>query len=113
MTQLTMYAVRVISTQKYLPRSQRRDGRGGSHLEPVDFSDRSTWPERYAKNMMIRMYTNEADAKKLLAAWLHGKYIAHRGGDAYDEYYEDISIIPTPYRKREEMEVVPITITLP
>jgi len=39
MPELTEYAVRIKGTQCYLPRQQRRDGRGGSHLEPVDFAD--------------------------------------------------------------------------
>ena len=110
---LTEYAVRVKGTNKYLPRPQRRDGRGGSHLEPVDFSDRSTWPERYAKNMQIRSYSDKRAAKNLLSSWLQGKFVAHRGGDWWDGYYEDISLKPQPHRRAEDMEIVPITIILP
>lgn len=113
MTVLIEYAVRIKGTQMYLPRPQRRDGRGGSHLEPVDFSDRSTWPAGYEKNMQIRSYAQEKAAKNLLSSWLQGKFVASRGGDEYDGYYEDISIRKTPHRQREDMEIVPITITLP
>ena len=110
---LTEYAVRVKGTHMYLPRPQRRDGRGGSHLEPVDFADRSSWPPRYEKDMQIRSYTTKKAAQNLLSSWLQGKFTASRGGDQWDGYYEDIHIRPTPHRRREDMEVVAITITLP
>ncbi len=112
MTQLIEYAVRVRGTQKYLPRSQRRDGRGGSHLEPVDFSDRSTWPERYARDMQIRSYTTERAAKNILASWIQGKYHTTRHG-SFEDYDEDTWIEPVPSRKREDLEVVQIIIKLP
>lgn len=113
MTQLTEYAVRVRGTQKYLPRSQRRDGRGGSHLEPIDFSDRSTWPERYARDMQIRSYTTERAAKNLLASWIQGKYYQSGGKDYDGEYWQETWMKPMPERRREDLEVVQITITLP
>ena len=105
-TQLKEFAVRVRGTQKYLPRPQRRDGRGGSHLEPVDFSDRSTWPPRYAKDMQIRSYTTERAAKNFLTSWLQGKY----HGDWESGYWE---IRPQSHRRAEDMEIVQITIILP
>ena len=109
----TEYAVRVRGTHKYLPRPQRRDGRGGSHLEPVDFSDRSTWPVRYAKDMQIRSYSTERAAKNLLTSWLVGGIGCSRGNDGYDGYYEDHYVIKKPHRRAEDMEIVQITITLP
>lgn len=111
-TTLTEYAVRVKGTHKYLPRPQRRDGRGGSHLEPVDFSDRTSWPTGYEKDMQIRSYTNERNAKILLNSWLQGKFVCHRGGSD-DDYWEETEVKPQPHRIREDMEVVAITITLP
>lgn len=113
MLEITMWAVRVKGTQCYLPRPQRRDGRGGSHLEPVDFADRSSWPPRYEKDMQIRAYTTQKAANNLLSSWLRGKFTCHRGGDQYDGYYEEIDIHKTPHRVRENMEVVPLTIILP
>lgn len=107
MITITEYAVRVKGTQKYLPRSQRRDGRGGSHLEPVDFADRSSWPPKYAKDMQIRSYTTKANAKRLLAAWLQGKFYC------YDHESSDYMVEHQPNRRSEDMEIVPITITLP
>lgn len=109
---ITEYAVRVIGTQKYLPRPQRRDGRGGSHLEPVDFSDRSTWPERYARDMQIRSYTTERAAKNLLTSWLQGGVGCSRYGD-FEDYSEENYLIAKPHRKAEDMEIVQITIVLP
>lgn len=109
---LIEYAVRVKRTHKYLPRPQRRDGRGGSHLEPVDFSDRSTWPKRYTKDMQIRSYTTERAAKNLLSSWLKGKFVCYRYAD-YEDYDEDMELRPQSHRKAEDMEIVQIEIHLP
>ncbi len=109
---LTEYAVRVKGTQMYLPRPQRRDGRGGSHLEPIDFSDKSSWPKRYSKHMQIRSYPEKRAAENLLSAWLQGAVGCNRGTD-YDDYYEENYLIPKPHRNRENMEIVEITIVLP
>jgi hypothetical protein len=111
---LVEYAVRLKGTQKYLPRSQRRDGRGGSHLEPVDFTDRSSWPKGYEKNMQIRTYTTRAAAENLRRSWVQGKFYASRGGGTFDDdYYEDIWCEPVPERQLDKLEVVEITLTLP
>ena len=111
-TTITEYAVRVKGTHRYLPRPQRRDGRGGSHLEPVDFSDRSSWPKRYEKDMQIRSYTTERAAKNLLTSWLQGKFKCFRSYTSED-YYEDVWVEKQSHRIRDEMEIVQITITLP
>lgn len=102
---VVLYAVRVKGTQMYLPRSQRRDERGGSHLEPVDFSDRSTWPSRYEKNMMIRTFTTEAAAKNLLESWVKGKW--------YGDHEGEVWIKEQTHRKKEHMEIVPLELHLP
>lgn len=112
MPELTLFAIRVKGTQKYLPRSQRRDERGGSHLEPVDFTDRASWPERYSKNMMIRTWTTEAAAKSCLNTWLQGKFKASRGGDEYDGYWEEMWVEAQEHRIRDMMEIVPLTLRL-
>ena len=110
----TEYAIRIKGTQRYLPRPQRRDGRGGSHLEPIDFADPSSWPKGYEKDMQIRSYSDERAAKCMLSSWLKGGVGCHRGGGVYDDdYYEDQYIIPKPHRRREDMEIVKIQITLP
>lgn len=111
-TGLKEFAVRVKGTQRYLPRSQRRDGRGGSHLEPVDFTDRSSWPPLYSRDMQIRSYTTERAAKNLLTSWLQGAIGCHR---SYDPYWaeEENYLIPKPHRRAEDMEIVQITIVLP
>lgn len=112
-TTIIEYAVRVKGTQKYLPRSQRRDGRGGSHLEPIDFSlpvGQRTWrsnsnSSRYEENMQIRSYTTRSAAKNLLASWLKGKFYGDEDGDTWSRSQRD--------RRAEDMEIVEITITLP
>jgi hypothetical protein len=105
MVTLTEYAVRVKGTQKYLPRSQRRDGRGGSHLEPVDFTDRSSWPKGYEKNMQIRTYTTRAAAENLLRCWCEGKWYGDDEGGGY--------LIKDEHRRFMGLEVVELAITLP
>lgn len=110
----TEYAVRVKGTQCYLPRPQRRDGRGGSHLEPIDFANPSSWPKGYEKDMQIRSYSSLRAARCFLASWLKGGVGCHRGGGGYDDdYYEENYLIKKPHRIAEDMEIVEITITLP
>lgn len=118
MTTLTEYAVRVKGTQMYLPRPQRRDGRGGSHLEPVDFNlpaGQRGYPNRYESNMQIRTFTTKRAAQNLLTSWLKGKFGVHRGGDDYDGYYEEVYYMPGSSRAhmKDRMEIVEITIILP
>lgn len=108
MVSLVQYAVRVKGTQCYLPRSQRRDGRGGSHLEPIDFSkpvgERGV-KSRYEENMMIRTFTTKAAAQNLLTSWLQGKFYGDWEGDVWNK--------PAPERRAEKMEIVELTIILP
>lgn len=105
---LIQYAVRVKGTQCYLPRSQRRDGRGGSHLEPIDFSkapnDRGV-KSTYAKNMMIRTFTTRGAAANLLSSWLTGKYYGDMDGDTWNK--------PIAERRAENMEIVELRLDLP
>lgn len=111
---LTEYAIRVKGTDKYLPRPQRRDGRGGSHLEPIDFSDPSSWPKGYDQHMQIRSYRSLRAARYFLTSWLQGGVGCRRGGGGYDDdYYEENYLIKKPHRRAEDMEIVEITITLP
>jgi len=113
---LKQYAVRVKGTQMYLPRPQRADGRGGSHLEPIDFAvDPSEWPvrDRYRRNMQIRLWTTRSAAKNALTSWQSGAVGCSRGGDQYDGYYEDIYLVKKPHRKDIEMEIVEIRLVLP
>lgn len=105
---ITEYAVRVKGTQKYLPRPQRRDGRGGSHLEPIDFSlppNQRGVASRYEQNMQIRSYSTRAAAMSLLRTWLDGKYYGDSEGDSW--------VRPVKGRREQDMEIVEITIILP
>lgn len=116
MVELIEYAIRVKGTNRYLPRPQRRDGRGGSHLEPIDFSDPSSWPKGYDKHMQIRSYRELRAARCFLASWLKGKVGCHRGmGDGWGDYdyYEENYLVQGSARDPNMMEIVPITISLP
>ena len=99
------YAVRVKGTQCYMVRSQRRDGRGGSHLEPMDMTDPSSWPSRYTKGMMIRTFADRNAAMNLLRSWVRGKVY----GD-WDGYQSTTKI---PERNINDFEVVEIELHLP
>jgi len=109
MTEITMWAVRVKGTQCYLPRSQRRDERGGSHLEPIDFSlppEERKVQDRYKREMQIRAYATKIAAQNLLNSWLNGK--AHGDWETGEVWFTTVA-----ERRREDMEVVPLTIILP
>jgi hypothetical protein len=104
---LIQYAVRVKGTQCYLPRPQRRDGRGGSFLEPMDFSD----PEklvttRYREGMLIRTFATKRAAANLLNAWLAGRHYADSDGMLSH-------VDPVSTRKAEHMEIVELRLELP
>lgn len=100
------YAIRVKGTQCYLVRSQRRDGRGGSHLEPMDMTRPETWPPRYAQGMMIRTFATKQAAGNLMRSWVQGKFYADGEGGGY--LGEKV-----PTRLIEEMEIVAIELHLP
>lgn len=114
---VTEYAVRVKGTQKYLVRSQRRDGRGGSHLEPVDFSlppgqRLNKKSKRYEGEMQIRSYATRAAAENLLRSWCKGKFLCSRYG--FDQDYEEETYIKSGTQRDPNMlEIVELTITLP
>lgn len=105
--ELIVFAVRVKGTHKYLPRSQRRDERGGSWLEPIDFSNPEKWPVRYERNMMIRTFATESAAKNLLQSWLKGKYRSDGDGGGYLDKNTSREYM------RQFMEIVPIRMVLP
>ena len=92
---ITMFAIRQISTGNYLPNPNGARGRGGSHVEPVTASP--TRPPR--------LFHTAHAAKVALSHWLKGILTV--------SYYEDDEIWdlePQPHRKREDMEVVPVSL---
>ena len=101
MTTLTKYAIRHVPTGFYLPEPKGRAGRGGSHLEPAD-------PKKHHP----RLCHTERQAKIVLTVWLQGKVHCYRYGNEYD-FSEDIEVKPVASRKREDMEIVPVTLTFP
>lgn len=104
MTIITRYAIRHNPTGGYLPVPTGRGGRGGSHEEPIVFPN---------DKRMVRMWPTTSGAKSCLAHWLKGKYYCYPSGDEFDGYDEDVEIKPQPHRCFDDMEIVPITITLP
>ena len=100
-----MYAIRHKPSGGYLPRPNGHAGRGGSHVEPRVFKDGS--------GHIPRMFPTMAGAKAALGQWLRGK---HKGIREYEDgYYYTVGadIVPCPDRKREDMEIVTVEVTLP
>ena len=107
MTKITFWTIRHKPTGYMLPVAKGRDGRGGSHVEPVEPS------------VDTRLFRSERAAKGFLTTWLKGKVVAergmdpgHPGNDWESEYYEDLKTVPVPTRKREEMEVATMVMKL-
>lgn len=99
-----LFAIRHKPSGAFMPEPKGRCMRGGSHLEPE-------------KDVMPRLFHSERSAKAALTQWLRGKHVADYDWD-YDDYsgkeykYQcGTNIIPQPHRKREDMEIVPVSIT--
>lgn len=93
MKTLTLYAVRHIPTGHYIPDHK---GRRGTYVEPQ-------------ADVIPRLFKQEYQAKGYLTIWLQGKITVRH--NEYGE--EDWDTQPIPSRKREEMEVVPVTLSYP
>ena len=93
------FAVRLKGTHKYLPRPQRRDGRGGSWYEPVDFS------QDHDPKWMIRTFNTKSAAMNLLKSWVKGRCYADGEGwyDQRNKTNRDIN----------DMEIVALQLHLP
>lgn len=94
----------------YIPRPQRRDGRGGSHYDPVDFSKpvgERDLKKRFDETAMIRSFTTKRAAQNLLTSWLKGKFAGDMEGEVWHIHGSSRE------HMREQMEIVEITIVLP
>jgi hypothetical protein len=98
---IEMFAIRNIHTGHYLPGLTGSSGRGGTWSEPVaPSSDLKKLP---------RLHKNRKVAGSVLTYWLKGKHVCNRDIDGDEEY----RLYPQPHRKREDMEIVAITVELP
>lgn len=106
-TTVTMYAIRHKPTGKYLPVPQGRGGRGGSHVEPLDFSEpRGTkGKDHTTRGMIPRLWSEERMAKTALTVWCQGKFYSDSEGDIFNKRIES--------RVYEDMEVVEVKVELP
>ena len=103
-----LYAIRKKGTDLYLPEPIGRMGRGGSHTEPI-----------HMDTGVIRTFTTMRSANAALTQWLRGKHLPVMGGEYLDEYnsrwityQEGTEVIPQPERKRDEMEIVTIHLSV-
>lgn len=93
-------------TRFLLPEPTGRMGRGGSHTEPED-----------PNKTQARFFYSELSARRALTAWLRGKHVAVMGGEQDDfsgrwiSYQEDVQVIPSPDRIKENMEIVQLTMS--
>lgn len=101
---LHKWAIMHVPTRRYLPRALGRSGRGSSHTEPMEFNDH---PRKHPA-----IFDTELSAKRTLAAWLQGRFMCSRSGD-WEDYNEDIWVVPQPHRIKEDMLVVKIEIRFP
>lgn len=101
MSTITLWAIRHNPSGGFLYMPTTYTGRGGSFVEPITFPDK--------QGRQPRLFMSDRAAKSALGLWLKGKFINHR--DSEDE--EVMEIRHQPNRKREEMQIVPIDITLP
>ena len=106
MVKINLYAIRHKPTGGYLPAPQGRGGRGGSHMEPMVFTGNQG---KYG--VIPRVWATEKAAKAALWHWLQGKYVAYRYS-SYDDFEEEIDVLPQPHRKEADMEIVPVTVEL-
>lgn len=102
-----MFAIRHKPTGFYLTTPYAK---GGSHWEPSDpaYVDQS---EVYAP----RLFHTARAARCFRSAWAKGRWFKERGGstDPWSgtyEYEENIFIEPVPSRKKEDLEIIPVTI---
>lgn len=97
---VTFYVVREKNTDRYIPQPEGRQGRGGSFTEPTPFLDN------------IRLFRTQKQARAFLSMWLKGRL---HGEFDYEEgvrYTYGYRVQPVATRKRENMEVVPVTLLL-
>ncbi len=99
---IKMFAIRHNPTGFYLPETPR--GRGYTH----------TTPQPPSAKEPPRLLHNQTAAKLALGAWLKGVQWMRGGYDSYSgDYDESIDVAPpTVERKAEEMEIVPVVLTL-
>lgn len=90
-----VFIIRDKKTGLVIPCPDSRFGRGGSHVEPMD-----------PKKALPRLFYSERSAKSYISQWVLGKHSCVR----YEDGDEDHTIIPTPHRIKEDMEIVPVVL---
>lgn len=104
---ICFWAIRHKPTGHYLPEVYGRQGRGGSHVEPVSKLEQRP-----------RMFVSKRGATSALGQWLLGKF-EHISGcdsgspDSDPEYYEETWVVKVESRKREEMEIIELKLRIP
>lgn len=101
------WAIRHIPSGMYLLEYGFRMGRGITHKEPEK-------PDP----LRPRLFLSEKHAKNTLSQWLRGKHEAIMGGESDDlsgrwiTYQEGVGVTPVNSRKREEMEIIPVYLSI-
>jgi hypothetical protein len=97
-----MFVIRNIHTGHYLPGLTGSSGRGSTWSDPVPASSSLAY--------LPRLHKTRKTAEIVLTYWLKGKFQVTRDEDG--TVIVD-NVIPQLHRKREDMEIVPITLEIP
>ena len=98
-----------MATDYYFPKPRGRNGRGGSHTEPVPIGPEHPYNE-------IRLFPYRINAERALAAWCKGTWDTYRdSGDYWDgiEPEEETTVHKVSWRRIEDYENVEVTVTIP
>lgn len=109
MTAIIYYAIRQKATDYYFPRPVGRNGRGGSHVEPVPIGPQHPYNE-------IRLFPYRINAERALTAWLKGTWDRYKSSGDYwagEDPEDDTIVHPVSWRRKEDYEIVPILVNIP
>lgn len=102
----SFYLIRHKPTGFYMPEPTGYQGRGSSFWEPKEQTE------------CPRVFRHERSAKAALVQWLRGEHRPVKGYEANEFtgggffYTEGSEVIPMPHRRRDDMEIVEVYLTL-
>lgn len=84
------------------------------HNREENLIRRPKMSQHFVKTAQPRLFSEERAAKIFLTSWLKGRWKCYRSGGGYDfDYDEEVYIEKDPNRTALDMEIVPVTVTLP
>jgi hypothetical protein len=105
-TSMTMWAIREVATENYMPVLPRGWHAGASHLEPTPITQKPP-----------RLFTSRRGASIALSAWRQGHwYVDHgprRAGLDDIDYDPILEVSEVEDRKSVHLEVIPVSVLFP